>query len=246
MTDGWIYQLVFANGKSYVGQTKSWKRRMRAHKCGSGRDDGHAIKRAIKKYGWSSVQVRILEVVPIEQLDTAEIKWIAEIDTLKPNGYNLTAGGDAQPMKSPEVAAWHKKQIGIAMRKPETRAKKSALWKDPEHRSMMHAARTGSAVWMQTRKDCQNTDACNEKRRNSWARKRAEKISTMNTEEARKYLAKCRTKAMVVARAASRRIAAEFCRDPVAEACAFWEKEMLAFEQSRQHTPASSTANTHT
>ena len=229
-TNGWIYQLLFPNEMAYVGQTRSWKRRMRGHKCGSKHDDGHLIKRAIKKYGWANVRVKVLERVPHAELNATEVRWIATLGTLKPGGYNTTPGGDAQPMDDPEVAARQKQQIKKAMNRPEVRAKKRALWKDPKHRAMMHKARTGSAVWMQTRKDCQNTREGNDKRRAAWARKRAAKVAAMGVEEGRKFMYRCRQQAINVAHRAAKRIAEYADRDPVAEATEFWDKEIAGFE----------------
>ena len=96
---------------------------MRAHKCGSQRDDGHAIKRAIKKHGHANVTVDVLEEVKLENLNKAEVEWIARKDTIVPKGYNLTPGGEYQPMNNPTIAAWQKEQIRKAMRQESTRQK---------------------------------------------------------------------------------------------------------------------------
>jgi len=248
---GWIYQLLFPNGLKYVGQTASWKQRMRSHKRGKGRDDGQLIKRAIRKYGWNNVKVSVLQTIAIgglskkerrAVLSPAEVEWIARLGTLKPGGYNTTPGGDAQPMDDPEVAAWQKQQIKEAMNRPDVRAKKRGLWQDPEHRAMMHAARTGSAVWMQTRKDCQNTDECNEKRRATWARKRAAKVAAMGVAEGREFMRRAKKSAVRLARQAAKRIADHSDRDSVAETEAFWDKEIAGYEAGiwRALTPASS------
>jgi len=236
---GWIYQFLFPNGMKYVGQTDSWKRRMRGHKCGSKHDDGQLIKRAIKKAKWANIKVSVLQEIPTAHLTKkerrkvlgeAEVEWISRLGTLKPNGYNTTPGADAQPMDDPEVAAWHKQQMKEAMNRPEVRAKKRKLWQDPEHRAMMHAARTGSAVWMQARKDSQNTREGNDKRRAAWASKRAAKVAAMGVAEGRKFMYRCRQQAINVAHRAAKRIAEYADRDPVAEATEFWDKEIAGFE----------------
>lgn len=247
---GWIYQLSFPNGMKYVGQTDSWKRRMRGHKCGSKHDDGQMIKRAIKKAKWANIKVSVLQEIPTAHLTKkerrkvlgeAEVEWISRLGTLKPNGYNTTPGADAQPMDDPEVAAWHKQQMKEAMNRPEVRAKKRKLWQDPEHRSMMHAARTGSAVWMQARKDCQNSEECLEKRRATWARKRAAKVAAMGVAEGREFMRRAKKSALRFARQAAKRVAGHSDRDPVAETEAFWDKEIAGFEIGlwRQLTQAS-------
>tara|TARA_B110001450_G_scaffold166499_1_gene155198 strand:- start:193 stop:1008 length:816 start_codon:yes stop_codon:yes gene_type:complete len=227
---GWIYELRFPNGKGYVGQTRSWDRRMRAHKCGSGRDDGHLIKRAIRKHGWENVHVSVIETIAVDRLNRAEVQWIARKGTLKPGGYNTTPGGDAQPMDDPEVRARQKRRIGRAMRKPDVRAKKRALWKDPGYRQMQRERRKASASWQQARKDCQNTLESNEKRRMTWARKRAEKVATMGVEEGRAFVDRAMRHALFAAQRASHRIDPVYGRDPVEETRVFWEREIAGYE----------------
>ena len=227
---GHIYQLLFPNGKSYVGQTLRWKRRMNEHRRGAKSEDGHAIKRAIRKHGWASVSVRCLATVTKEELDSAEVQWIAAIGSLAPAGYNLTVGGDAQPMDHPEVRKWQKERIGEAMRSSGVRAKKRALWKDAGYRRMQHEKRTGSEAWMQARVDCQNTAEINEKRRVTWARKRAEKVAGMGVDEGREFMRRGRISALRLARQAAKRIAGHSDRDPVAETKAFWDKEIAGYE----------------
>lgn len=56
---------------------------------------GIHIKRAIKKHGKSHFVKRILEHVKDEQSAfERERHWIRALNTLHPNGYNLSAGGD--------------------------------------------------------------------------------------------------------------------------------------------------------
>lgn len=245
---GWIYVLRFPNGKVYVGQTESWKRRMRGHKCGSGRDDGFAVKRAIRKYGWQNVVVEVLQEVDLsgmtkrqrrEKLNARECFWIAKMRS-KIDGYNETEGGDAQPMDDPVVAARQKERVGNAMRKPEVRAKKRALWQDPEYREMQRQQRTGSAEWVQARKDCQNTASANQKRRETWARKRAHKLETMTAEEGREFMRRAMTHALRLARQAAKRVDVVYGRDPVEETRVFWEAEIAGYEAGIWRTPASS------
>lgn len=53
------------------------------------------MSRAIRKYGKESFNRTILEECPIEQLNEREKYYIAKYNTISPNGYNLTAGGDS-------------------------------------------------------------------------------------------------------------------------------------------------------
>ena len=223
---GWIYQLLFPNGKKYVGQTVSWHRRMRGHKCGSKHDDGKIIKRAIKKTGWVNVTVSVLQCIPLDNmtkdskrviLNEAEVKWIAELGTLKPGGYNMTPGGDYQPMDDPDVAEWQKEQVGIAMRRPEVRAKKCALWRDPSHREMMRMARAGR-----------------------YEQPRRKKVEAMGIEEGRRYMNKVKRAAISHARCSFVRING---KDTVAEVEKYYDREIAEFEASLWHTRASSASD---
>ncbi len=83
------------SNKIYVGQTiQQLGRRWRAHlsvASGAGRS---AIKAAIAKYGADAFEFQFLcQVETQNQLDAKEIHWIAKLDTLSPNGYNLNTGG---------------------------------------------------------------------------------------------------------------------------------------------------------
>lgn len=88
-----IYLLInLINGKKYVGQTRQkLKKRIWQHKCCK----KFCIGKAIQKYGWENFKVTILEECETpENLDAAEIKWIKELNTKAPNGYNLNDGGE--------------------------------------------------------------------------------------------------------------------------------------------------------
>jgi group I intron endonuclease len=82
------------NGKKYIGQTKSdLHKRFNVHLCSSG---CRKISNALKKYGRYCFAVDVLweaVVFTQEELDSKEIEFIKELNTLHPNGYNLVAGG---------------------------------------------------------------------------------------------------------------------------------------------------------
>ena len=62
------------------------------------------IARAVKKYGWENMTVRKLaDGIPKEELNDLEVKFIAKYNTMQPAGYNLTPGGDINPILVPEV-----------------------------------------------------------------------------------------------------------------------------------------------
>ena len=77
--------------KMYIGQTVDFERRMYQYATGTCHD-GY-IRRAIVKHGWKHFSVKVVEEIPVEDLDEAERFWIAFLDTMSPNGYNLRSGG---------------------------------------------------------------------------------------------------------------------------------------------------------
>ena len=118
---GVIYKLAFPSGKVYIGQTtkdpkKRWHlHRVRASSC-------WLVARAIKKYGWTSVQKEVLVALPNELLDEYEVKFIDLYGCVRPKGYNLTPGGDFNPMSSKRV---RKRQLA-KVQDPTHRSKQSA------------------------------------------------------------------------------------------------------------------------
>lgn len=86
-----IYKIEnLLNGKSYIGQSIEIEHRFAKHKCAK---DNFYIHRAIRKYGIKNFSFEILEECNKELLDEREKYWIAEINTLIPNGYNMIQGG---------------------------------------------------------------------------------------------------------------------------------------------------------
>jgi hypothetical protein len=89
---GIIYKITSPSGKVYVGQTiRSFEKRMQEHK--DSKSTCSAVKNAIDKYK-DQMKYEIIEAnIPQEQLDEREIHWIKELNSLRPNGYNLKTGG---------------------------------------------------------------------------------------------------------------------------------------------------------
>lgn len=132
---GFIYMLKFPNGKVYVGQTirKRVQDRWRAHKNRACDMKGNcrALCNAIRKYGWDSIEKSVLEIVDDSLLDERERWWIANMDSFR-NGYNLTEGGDENPMNQQSTRETLKRTLAT----PEAKEKVSKRWKayhaDPE------------------------------------------------------------------------------------------------------------------
>jgi group I intron endonuclease len=77
--------------KGYIGQTtKSVKSRVGCHCASKG---CRYLSSAIKKYGINNFSIGVLGCYPIAEIDAMERKFIADRNTLVPNGYNLQTGG---------------------------------------------------------------------------------------------------------------------------------------------------------
>jgi group I intron endonuclease len=78
---------------SYIGQTICTQNRFIQHQ--SKRSDCRFIHNIIKKYGWESLEITILQIgLTLEQANKLETLFIKMFHTLAPNGYNLNMGGD--------------------------------------------------------------------------------------------------------------------------------------------------------
>ena len=88
------------NGKCYIGQTINWDQRLKDHKKASGDNLFH---RAIRCHDFDSfVHSFLHKNVPEKKLDMLEKYYIFAYNSYE-NGYNMTEGGDSNPMKNPEV-----------------------------------------------------------------------------------------------------------------------------------------------
>lgn len=91
LQQGGIYRLLFPNGKAYIGQTRNFENRFKGHKMKS--KGGRTILYAAwRKYGQPDCQ--ILAILSDGDMNAEEIKAIKIYNTMYPNGYNLTVGGE--------------------------------------------------------------------------------------------------------------------------------------------------------
>lgn len=90
------------NGKSYIGQTKDFKKRLNSHKSSSNNKKSNEYNtpfhRAIRKYGIDNFKYEILEEIPEgesqEFIDEREKFFIQYYETLtQKGGYNVSKGG---------------------------------------------------------------------------------------------------------------------------------------------------------
>ena len=92
-----IYCFRHESGKGYVGLTcRTLAHRWGQHvsKARNGKGGCPAFYAAIRKYGPESFTSEVLEVLPdLASAQEAEKKWIHELGTLAPGGYNIELGG---------------------------------------------------------------------------------------------------------------------------------------------------------
>ena len=99
MTCGYIYKIVFPNGKHYIGlTTTSLGERQTQHKQTAKKGDIRCLYNALRKYD----MVDTLELIEIDTADTLEelcekeIGYILKYNSyyMNKNGYNMTHGGE--------------------------------------------------------------------------------------------------------------------------------------------------------
>lgn len=84
------------NEKCYIGQSVNIEKRWIAHKSNAANSDFKyktALYPAIKKYGLSNFTFEIIEECLPDQLDEKEKYYIQYFNSISPNGYNLSEGG---------------------------------------------------------------------------------------------------------------------------------------------------------
>lgn len=114
-----VYKHTSPSGKSYVGLTQNLEGRNKNHRNPNSKCK--AFNAAIKKYGWDNFTHEILEssIPSLCEAQSAEIRLIAQHNSMWPNGYNLTEGGEGteqtEASRANRMAAWER-------RTPEERA----------------------------------------------------------------------------------------------------------------------------
>lgn len=151
------YKLTSPSGKIYHGiTTQSVRRRMTGHKTWARNGSKLPLHNAIRKYGFENFKLEILsETCDRDELCRLEIEAITRDNSLAPNGYNVTAGGDGTT--GHVVSDEHKIAIGkrmserwndpnfSEMKRANSSETISRLNADPEHKAKLQAA--SRAYW---------------------------------------------------------------------------------------------------
>lgn len=87
-----IYKITnLLNNKHYIGQSINIENRFYMHKNFYHKDS--YVDQEINKYGLNNFEFTIIELCEKYELDEKEIYYIQNYNSLYPNGYNLTPGG---------------------------------------------------------------------------------------------------------------------------------------------------------
>lgn len=96
-----LYQIIFPNGKRYIGISVDAKKRLRSHKRNSVVFKKNCpLYTAMRKYGTNNVTMEVLCIGPREYILDLEIKAIELFQTRNHNfGYNVARGGETSPVE---------------------------------------------------------------------------------------------------------------------------------------------------
>lgn len=117
----------------YVGQTvNTLSGRWKGHRYAATRPQSQAgqweFPKAIREHGVDSFVGRVIcECETPEELDAAELKWVTELNTLWPNGYNMLPGGSGKDALTRQL---------ISERTKAGMAKADPSWKDRQREAM--------------------------------------------------------------------------------------------------------------
>jgi hypothetical protein len=154
-----------ASGKKYIGQTRSHRLnhgryrpfgaegRFRSHiseaTCNTKHKTGHLLGIEMRLHGYDVFRVSMLEICDINELDEREVYWIETLNTIHPNGYNLSPGAhrpSALPvMPNPTELATPRQRGGCTSRGAETRAKMAERSKAFSNQQEVRVARSANA-----------------------------------------------------------------------------------------------------
>lgn len=156
----------------YVGQTvNTLSGRWKGHRRNADHPETQAgqweFPKAIREHGGEAFAGRIIcKCNTPEELDVAENKWVAELNTLWPHGYNMLPGGSGKDEQTRRLISertkaamskgdqtWKERQREamsrhevkqkisertlIAMNKPEMKARMTAIMASDEHRQVI-------------------------------------------------------------------------------------------------------------
>lgn len=137
------------NFKQYVGQScVGYERRFRQHcrDSQSNKTSTQYIDRAIHKYGKENFKLELIDVVPIEDWKKWERYYIKLYKThYTQGGYNLTWGGDDNPMFNKHSRLKHKQICESLEHRKKQKLNSLKRYEDPQVRKQI--SETSKKVW---------------------------------------------------------------------------------------------------
>jgi group I intron endonuclease len=131
-----IYKVINkTNGKAYIGQTtRPLKARISAHmrEARKGKRSKSAFHNAVLKHGLGSFEIEVVETCDtIDQLNKRERYWIATLNTISPNGYNIEEGGKHFLMSESTKAKLRERKVSDETRQllSQINSNRSPDWK---------------------------------------------------------------------------------------------------------------------
>lgn len=152
MTSGYIYKIVFPNGKHYIGlTTRSLDQRQKEHKCSAQSCDTKCLYNALRFYKMEDTfeLIEIDTADTLEELCKKEIHYILEYNSYyKDNGYNMTYGGEGTlgyVHTESQNQQQSERQLKYYEENPEEREKMKIIsqtfWNKPESKEKMREIR---------------------------------------------------------------------------------------------------------
>jgi len=94
----YIYQILNKiTNKSYIGKSIDYKKRFETHLKNAKNKVNRRLYDSINFHGSDNFELILLETINSknkQEIDEREKLWICKLNTLVPNGYNMTSGGD--------------------------------------------------------------------------------------------------------------------------------------------------------
>lgn len=167
-----IYEIKnIMTGKRYIGQAVDYEKRKASH-INALKGNYHSnkyLQSSWNKYGENAFKFFLITECDVEQLNELEIEYIRRFDTVAPNGYNMTLGGEgtrgfkwSDESRTMVSKSRMGKRVGVdapfygkkheAETLEKMRLATSDLWKDPAFRQRQVEAHTGKKQSEETKR----------------------------------------------------------------------------------------------